>query len=598
MFIGLEVEVVDLRSRLEEASCQISTNGVQNDALVQERDRAVQKLQEACDDISKLSRKLSCKEKELETSQRQKEPTEKLRETNDILRRDLISLKHGRDALELENNSLREENNKLRRNNQSLIIENTSLRENLDSAQDELDTAREELQHVKDELANLRGDNQSLVRHNEKYFRENKILRRETSSFERGTHDLHEENARLKLQVQGLKEQLDARHPSRRGSFSPKLNDETEDNMTSAFFVQDITVNTSNSRPVEGTETEEMPPPPELTSQSTNLTSGLNAAEQDLTTESKRDDLARGEEPVSRRRSKSRSRQPSQPVGPSQRVSFSMPEKTNQSSKGSSTVANQGSKRRSASQSSRQAFPRQFLPDSGEVGETEDLTGWSAENTTQMRQHAEVAMQRAFDATAESNAKPGDGESCPALSNEARRILEGLCEHNCHNCTVCTRIASHRGLLSSAQLAHGKKRVTVPRPVPVTDRELTGEDQTMRPARSPGHALAIVIKGLEDEARHLQLNLSSLQAQYSRSDKAHGRRERLRMAEGIRTLLKRLEAKNDQIYSLYDVLEGQKAADQAMTEEEIELTVLNITGMTIRDVTSNSEDLSWNGIQE
>jgi hypothetical protein len=34
-----------------------------------------------------------------------------------------------------------------------------------------------------------------------------------------------------------------------------------------------------------------------------------------------------------------------------------------------------------------------------------------------------------------------------------------------------------------------------------------------------------------------------------------------------------------------------------MSEEEIEMTVLNITGMTVRDVTSNSE-LTWEGVPE
>jgi len=96
----------------------------------------------------------------------------------------------------------------------------------------------------------------------------------------------------------------------------------------------------------------------------------------------------------------------------------------------------------------------------------------------------------------------------------------------------------------------------------------------------------------------MQLELSRLQAAYSGSDKAIGRRDRVALAEDIRMLLKRLEVKNDQIYSLYDVLEGQKAAGQAMTEEEIEMTVLNITGMTVRDVTSNSENFTWEGIHD
>jgi hypothetical protein len=45
-------------------------------------------------------------------------------------------------------------------------------------------------------------------------------------------------------------------------------------------------------------------------------------------------------------------------------------------------------------------------------------------------------------------------------------------------------------------------------------------------------------------------------------------------------------------------LEGQKAVGQAMSEEEIEWTVLSITGMTVRDVTSGSEQLTWDGIPD
>lgn len=96
----------------------------------------------------------------------------------------------------------------------------------------------------------------------------------------------------------------------------------------------------------------------------------------------------------------------------------------------------------------------------------------------------------------------------------------------------------------------------------------------------------------------MQFELSRLQSKYNSSDKSIGKRDRVTLAESIRTLLKRLEMKNDQIYSLYDVLEGQKAAGQAMTEEELEMTVLNITGMTVRDVTGGSEQLTWDGIEE
>lgn len=628
--------------------------------MTQEKDRAVRKLQEACEDINKLTRKLSVKQKELETTQRQLDSTDQIRHENDTLRRDFMSLKHGRDALNLENTSLeaanknlREENeslkqevdslrndgNSTRNNQQSLITENRSLRssnkalmgdneelrENLDGVQHELDAVREEVETLRAEIQSfnqekttLREDNQSLVRHNEKYFNENKVLRRENSDFERSLHDLRDDNVKLTEEVEFLKQQLDHCRPIPKEDFTAQLDDETEENMTSAFFVPDITINTN-----EATETKELP---ELTEQSGRLPTLPDVTEETRNTTRQETTSHTQSREVQRSRSKGKSG--SKPSGHSQRVAFSIPDKSNKSS---ANVANQGSKRRT--RISRNAPKEVSVREPEQPDDNDDTTGLQslADDTTQdysmqldltpkvrktsrtkepkqatqevtntntsqksrsSRKHTVVS-----DFTADS-IRSVDKDTCPVLSNDARRILDDLCEHNCRNCTVCSRINSHRGVLSATEVAAGKKRVTIPRPVPVTDRDAAVEDATMRPANSPGHALAMVMKGLQDEARHLQLELTRVQAQYSSHDKALGRRERINLAETIRTLLKRLEAKNDQVYSLYDVLEGQKAAGQAMSEEEIEMTVLNITGMTVRDVTGNSEQLTWDGIPE
>ncbi|KAK7416315.1 hypothetical protein QQX98_005259 [Neonectria punicea] len=676
----LEVEVATLQSRLEQVSRKTSLNEIENDSLSQERDRAVRKLQEACEDINKLTRKLSTKEKELETTHRQLESTEQLRHDNDTFRRDLMSMKHGRDALELENTSLEAanhtlrqenvsikkeveslrsdndkvhqnqqslitENRSLRTNNKALIEENEDLRENLDGVQHELDAAREEVETLQHEMQNkgeekstLREDNESLVRHNEKYFSENKILRRENSGFERSIHDLHEENVKLKEEVEFLKQQLDHCRPIPKEDFSAQLDEETEENMTSAFFIPDITMNTNDTNPVENTETKELP---EDTAQSTRLPTIPDVTEQDTRQETrtttKRDITSHSETRETHQKSRSKGKSSSAKTnGHSQKVAFSIPEKSSQ--KSSSNVANQGSKRRNSSQTKNRASSKgvstQELDQFEDIDET---TGpQSVDETTQdfsmqlnvtpkarkelkpkeqkqpaqdntshsqKSQHTRTQSRSSHrhivlsELTADS-IRSVDKDTCPTLSIDARRVLDDLCEHNCRNCTVCSRIASHRGILTSTELASGKKRVTVPRPIPVTDRDLSVEDPTMRPSQSPGHALAVVIKGLEDESQHLQLELTRIQTQYNGRDKALGRRERLSLAENIRALLKRLEAKNDQIYSLYDVLEGQKAAGQAMSEEEIEMTVLNITGMTVRDVTRGSDQLTWEGIPE
>ncbi|KAM5355270.1 hypothetical protein ACJ41O_001916 [Fusarium nematophilum] len=668
----LEVEVSTLQSRLEQASRKISLSEIENDAMSQERDRAVRKLQEACEDINKLTRKLSTKEKELETTQRQLESTEQVRHENDTLRRDLMSLKHGRDSLELENKSLaaandtlrrendglkeeieslRSDNNNVRREHQSLINENRSLRtnnkalmdenedlrENLDGVQHELDAAKEEVETLQQEIQNmlqekstLREDNESLVRHNEKYFSENKVLRRENSGFERSIHDLHDENVKLKDEVEFLKQQLDHCRPVPKEDFSGRLDEETEENMTSAFFVPDITINTNEGDAAENTETKDLP---EQTEESARLPAIPDVTEEETrnTTNTKREVTSHSET----QRSRSKSKNTSKASSHNQKVAFSIPIKSTH--KSSSNVANQGSKRRTVSQTGQRSsmkgivtYDMDTLEGNDETTElqsidntedystqlsvtpkarkesrtkeqkqstTHDTTSHSQRSQHTRSQSRTSQRQVVTDVTVDSM-KSVDRDTCPVLSSDAKRVLDDLCEHNCRNCTVCSRITSHRGLLSSADVAAGKKRVTVPRPVPVTDRDLSVEDPTMRPAQSPGHALAMVIKGLEDESHHLQLELSRIQAQYNSRDKALGRRERLSLAESIRTLLKQLEAKNDQIYSLYDVLEGQKAAGQAMTEEEIEMTVLNITGMTVRDVTSHSDQLTWEGIPE
>jgi myosin heavy subunit len=652
-------------------------NEIENDSLAQERDRAVRKLQEACEDINKLTRKLSTKQKELETTHKQLESTEQIRSENDTLRRDLMSIKHGRDSLELENkslaaandtlrkdyealkeeiDSLRSDNNGVRHDHQSLFSENRSLRttnkalmdenedlrENLDGVQHELDAAKEEIENLQQELQNasqdkstLGEDNASLVRHNEKYFEENKILRRENSGFERTLHDLHDENVKLKEEVVFLKQQLESYRPVPKEDFSARLEDETEENMTSAFFIPDITMNSNTdnvdtAENAQATETKEIT---EQTDDSARLPTIPDVTEE-TRTHTKRDNTVHSETRQSQSKIKSSK------SGTPQKVAFSIPGKT--SKKSSSNVANQGSKRRTTSDSKRRSSLKgiaTYTYDMDTVDDNDETTGVvSVENTTQdndystqldvvpkprkeakgteqkqsntqnttvqsqksqhSRSHSRSSRKQVTTDITADTIKSVDKDSCPVLSTDARRVLDDLCEHECKNCTVCSRITSHRGIFSSADIVAGKKRVTIRRPVPVTDRDLSVEDPTLRPAQHPGHALAVVIKGLEDESHHLQLELTRIQAKYSGRDKALGRRDRLGLAESIRTLLKQLEAKNDQIYSLYDVLEGQKAAGQAMSEEEIELTVLNITGMTVRDVTSHSDQLTWEGIPE
>ena len=150
----------------------------------------------------------------------------------------------------------------------------------------------------------------------------------------------------------------------------------------------------------------------------------------------------------------------------------------------------------------------------------------------------------------------------PSLSATARQVLDGLCKHDCTNCTVCTRVASFD--------TRSGAKVTIPKPVPVSERmpEPTPyeDEPTVRPSVEPGIALATVIKGLEDEIAHLKLENTRLAGEYAKHDPSLGMRQRKALKKRLDELLNEIERKSDQLYGLYDVLEGQKESGD-LTEE-------------------------------
>lgn len=148
------------------------------------------------------------------------------------------------------------------------------------------------------------------------------------------------------------------------------------------------------------------------------------------------------------------------------------------------------------------------------------------------------------------------------FSNHGAKIE--LPAHDNNNCTVCRRTA-------------GEARpdlVNIPKLVPVSSRMPDDVDATMRPAQSPKTALALVLKELEDELAHLHIELSTHDALLRAHDASLGRRKRKAIQAAIEDLVKAIDVKSDQIYNLYDVLEGQQTED--MTEEEVEETIRSI----------------------
>jgi hypothetical protein len=210
------------------------------------------------------------------------------------------------------------------------------------------------------------------------------------------------------------------------------------------------------------------------------------------------------------------------------------------------------------------------------------------------------------------------GTEHKALSTNARKVLDSLAQHDGHNCTLCSRVASFETENASIKI-DTKKVVRIEKPVPVSNRmPVAGpyeDEPTMRPLVSPGIALATVVKGLQDELAHLKMELAQYQSMYNKHDMSLGLRKRKVLKVKIENLLKAIDTKADQIYGLYDVLEGQKQTGQEMSEEEIELTLENIgvdvnalKKKNIRGGESHSEDgesvdnseldLPWEGIED
>ncbi|KAE8366209.1 hypothetical protein BDV27DRAFT_171071 [Aspergillus caelatus] len=206
-------------------------------------------------------------------------------------------------------------------------------------------------------------------------------------------------------------------------------------------------------------------------------------------------------------------------------------------------------------------------------------------------------------------------ENPARLPQSAQRALDSATQHNGKNCTVCKRS------IPGDSCDHTRESVKIPKPIPVSERmpepSIYNEEPTMRPAQPPAVALATVLKALEDELSHLKMQLVTYQGAYNKLDASLSKRQRKSLSAKIEKLLKDIDMKADQIYALYDVLEGQKSKGQEMTEQEMEVTLQSIgidVGAARADVTATSDkssqknaetdydiddddDLPWEGIE-
>lgn len=152
-------------------------------------------------------------------------------------------------------------------------------------------------------------------------------------------------------------------------------------------------------------------------------------------------------------------------------------------------------------------------------------------------------------------------------------------EHESKNCTVCKCIVEY-GKPHIHDNNRAQETIKIPVPTKVSERMPAPtryeEEPTIRPSEPPAAALAKVLKGLEDELAHLKLRQSRYQALYNQHDPSLSKRRRKAVLAKLETLMQVMDAKADQIYSLYDVLEGQKADGHVISEEEVECTLQSI----------------------
>ena len=202
------------------------------------------------------------------------------------------------------------------------------------------------------------------------------------------------------------------------------------------------------------------------------------------------------------------------------------------------------------------------VPSQSEAGDDSFLTNTS--NTSRRRRRAASAegMTSEFivpDITLRTNQSVSQAGSKTTI------------KHDFSNCTACPPPG---------------KDVNIPVPIPVTDRDVDVTDATIRPAQAPPVALATVIKQLKDEITHLKYRLAAQQRLYHQHDPALSKRRRLEAKALINKYMSDIEKRSDQVYALYDVLEGQKqAAAEAektgiqanvMDEQEVEETLSSL----------------------
>lgn len=153
----------------------------------------------------------------------------------------------------------------------------------------------------------------------------------------------------------------------------------------------------------------------------------------------------------------------------------------------------------------------------------------------------------------------------PTLSKSARTVISNLAPHDPKQCTVCHRIVSAEDPKSAPPAPSFDIPVLVS--TLKEDANVSQIDSTLRPSEPPLKALSRVIRQLADEIVHLKLDLHLAERRLASHDPSSSKRTRDAIHASIGMLNSSISVKCDQIYSLYDALEGHKQEVSATAQE-------------------------------
>ncbi|ORY74819.1 centrosome microtubule-binding domain of Cep57-domain-containing protein [Protomyces lactucae-debilis] len=178
--------------------------------------------------------------------------------------------------------------------------------------------------------------------------------------------------------------------------------------------------------------------------------------------------------------------------------------------------------------------------DEAEYLDTEEPTRILQRKTRSRTQHAQGKQSKVSSKTKQ--------EEAAALQAQVEQVIKDLSRHDAARCTICSKKRQEQQPSKKESKTHMR----------------SDGDATLRPSQPPMEALSSVLAALQDEFRHLKLEHARLAEQYKDLNPELGKRQRKQLAQGLRTCIEQLEAKADQIYSVFDVVEAAGQGDLFM----------------------------------